>query len=211
MENGIVKSTGICAFIMMLACVSAAAASDPAPAAGAPEFNVPGGPKVEITDIIARVAKRTGKQFNLDPRVAGSVPIAGLDLQRVDYPRLLAILRANGMAAYEANGVVNVVPDSVSRQIPIAVTTSVSTQTSDDELVTVVWNARSVCTAQLVPILRPLMPQAAHLAALPQTNSLILSDRADNARRILDLAERLEKQAASLKQNCTEPPYKSSN
>ena len=205
------KTTGICALILMLSCASAApAADDPATVGGASQVT-PGGPKLEITDIIARVAKRTGKQFNLDPHVAGSVPISGMDLQRVDYPRLLAILRANYMVAYEANGVVNVLPDSISRQLPIPVTTAVSPQTLDDELVTVIWTAKSACTAHLVPILRPLMPQAAHLAAFPQSNSLLLSDHADNARRILDVADRLDKQAAALKQNCTDTSYKLSN
>jgi general secretion pathway protein D len=187
------------------------AAEGTAQGGGTAEAGVRGGPTVDITEIIGRVAKRTGKQFLLDPRVSGPVLVTGLDLQRVDYPGLLAILRVNQYTAYEANGAVNVVPDANARQLPVPVTTSVSPQTPDDDLVTVVWNAKSVCTAQLVPILRPLMPQAAHLAALPQTNSLILSDHADNARRLLDLAERLEKQAASLKQNCTEPSYKSSN
>lgn len=213
MENGVVKTAGICAFILMLACASAApAANDPAPG-GNPEVNAPGGPKVEITDIIGRVAKRTGRQFNLDPRVAGSVPVSGMDLQRVDYPRLLAILRVNQFAAYEANGVVNVFPDANARSMPIPVTTSVNPQTLDDELVTVIWNAKNACTSHMVPVLRPLMPQAAHLASFPPSNSLILSDHADNARRILDLAERLDKQAASLKQNCNsnDSSYKSSN
>jgi type II secretory pathway component GspD/PulD (secretin) len=47
------------------------------------------------------------------------------------------------------------------------------------------------------------MPQAAHLAAFPQANTLLISDRAANVRRIIDMAERLDK-AAPAGQKC--PP-----
>ena len=61
---------------------------------------------------------------------------------------------------------------------------------------------RSACTAHMVPILRPMMPQYAHLAAHADINMLIIVDRAANARRIADIVERLEKQAAAQKQSC---------
>jgi general secretion pathway protein D len=200
------KSNGFCVVALLLLGLSSAtwAADQAASASESSESKASGGPSIEITELIAQVAKRTGKQFILDPRVRGPVPVAGLDLQRVDYPRLLAILRLNMYATYEAGGAVNVLPDANARQLPTPVTVSVGAQVPDDEWVTVVVQGKSVCAAQLVPVLRPLMPQAAHLAALPQTNSLIISDHAANARKILELFDRLEKQAAALKQNCTE-------
>ena len=39
------------------------------------------------------------------------------------------------------------------------------------------------------------MPQSAHLAAYPPTNTLILTDHADNVRRIVELVEQLDKTA----------------
>jgi len=163
-----------------------------------------GGPYVDITSLIARVAKKTGKQFVLDPRLRADVPVATLDLDRLDYARLLTILRVNAFSAYESEGVVIVVPDANSRQLPIPVNTSVSPKAPDSELVTLLMQAKNVCAPHTVPILRPLMPQAAHLAAMPQTNSLLLVDSAANARRIADLFQRLDKQAAALGQTCPE-------
>ncbi len=58
-----------------------------------------------------------------------------------------------------------------------------------------------MCVAHAVPVLRPLMPQAAHLAASAQSNTLIISDHAANARRIIDMVERLDK-AAPAGQKC---------
>ena len=165
---------------------------------------------IELTDLIERVAKRTGKQFIVDPRVRATVPKTGLDIEKVDYARLLAILSVNMFVAYESDGIVRVVPDANARQLPIPVNTEVPAKALADELVTVIFQAKNMCAAQAVPVLRPLMPQAAHLATFPQTNALLISDRAANARRILDMAERLDK-AAPAGQKCTEPAAVKSN
>jgi len=167
-------------------CVAASAATDS---------------EIEIADLIGKVARRTGKQFIIDPRVRAQVSKVGLDIDKVDYARLLAILTIHNFSAYESNGVVKVLPDAGARQLPIPVTSEVPAKALDDEYVTVMFQARNMCTAQAVPVLRPLMPQAAHLAAFPQANTLLISDHAGNARRIIDMAERLDR-AAPVGQKC---------
>ena len=156
---------------------------------------------MEMTDLIAKVAKRTGKQFIVDPRVRAIVSNTGIDLEKVDYGRLLAILTIHQFAAYESNGVVKVLPDASARQLPIPVTSEVPANALDDEYVMVMFQAKNMCAAQSVPVLRPLMPQAAHLAAFSQANILLISDHAGNARRIIEMAERLDK-AAPAGQKC---------
>jgi general secretion pathway protein D len=160
-----------------------ATAAEPAPASA----SAPGYATIEIGELIARVAKRTGKQFIVDPRVRAEVPLIGLDADRVDYPKLLAILNINMFATYEAGGLIRVVPDANARQLPIPVTSDVPAKALDDELVTVMLSPKNMCVMQSVPVLRPLMPQAAHMAAYPLSNTLILSDRAANVRRIVDM------------------------
>jgi general secretion pathway protein D len=185
---------------VVLALPVVASAADPAvpPCAASPGT---AGPDIDMADLIDKVARRTGKQFIIDPRVRAQVPRAGLDYDKVDYGRLLAILTVHQFAAYESNGVVKIVPDAIARQLPIPVTTEVPAKALDDEYVTVMFQAKNMCTAQAVPVLRPLMPQAAHLAAFPQANTLLISDHAGNARRIVDMAERLDK-AAPAGQKC---------
>src|SRR5690606_3798254 len=51
---------------------------------------------------------------------------------------------------------------------------------------------RNINAAQLVPILRPLMPQQAHLVASQGGNALILSDRASNVNRIMRIIQRID-------------------
>jgi len=195
------------ALAVVLALPVLASAADP-PASPCVVSSKSSGSDIEITDLIDKVAKRTGKQFILDPRVRAQVSSTGLDLDKVDYPRLLAILNVHMFAAYEANGVVRVVPDANARQLPIPVTTEIPPNALDDEYVTVLLTAKNMCMAQAVPVLRPLMPQAAHMASYPLSNSLIISDHVANARRIIDMVERLDK-ASPAGQKCPlEPPVK---
>jgi general secretion pathway protein D len=189
---------------VMASSAEPAAAPCAAAAASAPEDY-----GIEMMDLIDQVAKRTGKQFIVDPRVRAVVSKSGLDFDKVDYAKLLAILTIHQFAAYESNGVVKVLPDASARQLPIPVTTEIPSSALDDEYVTVMITAKNLCMAQAVPVLRPLMPQAAHMAAFVQSNTLIISDHAANARRIVDMVERLDK-AAPAGQKCPpeSPPSK---
>jgi len=200
-----------CALAMVLAfpvLVSAAEPTRPTTPPCAASSSAPGF-DIEMADLIDKVAKRTGKQFIVDPRVRAQVSDAGLDIEKVDYAKLLAILSVHQFAAYEANGVVRVVPDANARQLPIPVTTEIPPNALDDEYVTMMIAAKNICIAQVVPVLRPLMPQAAHMAASVQSNTLIISDHVANARRIVDMVERLDK-AAPAGQKCPPeaPPVK---
>jgi general secretion pathway protein D len=203
------KTYRLAALAMVLALPVAAIAAEATPAAR--NASLPAsGPEIEMTDLIGKVAKRTGKQFIVDPRVRAQVSRIALDVENVDYARLLAIFTVYNISAYESNGVVKVVPDTGARQLPIPVTTEVPAKALDDEYVTVIFQAKNMCTAQAVPVLRPLMPQAAHLAAFAQANALLISDHAANARRIIDMAERLDK-ATPAGQKCAPemwPPAK---
>ncbi len=157
-------------------------------------------PDIEIGDLIARVAKSSGKQFVIDPRVRAQVPLAGLDPARLTYEQLLAILEVHQFAVTEAGGVLAVVPDVNARQLASPTYSDMNFKALDHELVTLVVQPKNVCAAYMVPVLRPLMPQAAHLAADVQTNTLIINDRAVNARRIAGLVDQLDKRGTSRKE-----------
>ena len=108
---------------------------------------------------------------------------------------------ARRRVAVEVNGVVSVVPDANARQLPVPVYSDLKFKAADDELVNVLLTLKNACSGQLVPVLRPLMPQAAHLAADIQSNTLIIDDRAANVRRIGEMTERLDR-AAPAGQKC---------
>jgi general secretion pathway protein D len=152
-------------------------------------------PTIEIQDLIAKVAKRTNTQYVVDPRARADVPLTGIDVDRLDYAKLLTILTVNGLTSYKQGDFVIVVPDANARQMPTHVYTDTSFKELDEEFVTVLLQAKNACTAHLVPILRPLMPQEAHMASDPYSNTMVISDRASNARRLADIFGRIDKSA----------------
>lgn len=157
---------------------------------------------IEITELIERFARRSGKQFIIDPRVRAQVPLAGLDAGQIDYAQLLTILDVHGFAVAEIGGLLAVMPDANARQFPSPTYTDARFKSADSELVTLLQQYKKVCAAQLVPVLRPLMPQAAHLAALPATNTLIINGHAAEVRRIANLAQELDSRGTADGANC---------
>jgi general secretion pathway protein D len=85
-----------------------------------------------------------------------------------------------------------VIPDAIVRQLPVPLVTGKQTR-PQAEYVTKVIAVKSVPAAHLVPILRPMLPQQAHLVALPCTNSLIIVDTFGNIRRLEELVQSLDR------------------
>jgi general secretion pathway protein D len=138
---------------------------------------------IPLERIIATVAKKTGKKFLIDPRVHANANIVGQELSNLTYNDLLSILHIYSFTAAEYGGYVNVLPDAAARQTPSPVLSGKESH-PDEEIVTTVITVKTVPAAQLVPILRPLIPQYGHLAALPCDNRLILVDTFANVRRL---------------------------
>jgi general secretion pathway protein D len=136
-----------------------------------------------IHELIAIVAKKTGKQFLVDPRVRARVTVIGQDVGRFDYANLLAVLNMHGYAAVERDGYVNIMPDANSRQWPVPIVTG-RESVPDSAVVTKVIPVKSISAAQLVPVLRPMVPQYGHMVAYPCRNTLILVDTFANVKRI---------------------------
>jgi general secretion pathway protein D len=146
---------------------------------------------VPFSKLIATVAKKTGKKFIVDPRVHGEAGIVGQDTSNVSYSDLLTILHVYGYTAIESGGYVSVVPDAVARQVPVPLITGKETR-PDSEFVTKVITVKNVPATELVPILRPMIPQMGHLAALPCVNKLIYVDTFANLQRLQAIIEALD-------------------
>jgi general secretion pathway protein D len=146
---------------------------------------------VPFSKLIATVAKKTGKKFIVDPRVHGEAEIVGQDTSNISFSDLLTILHVYGYAAIESGGYVSVVPDANARQVPIPLITGKETR-PDAEFVTKVITVRNIPAVQLVPLLRPMIPQMGHLAALPCVNKLIYVDTFANLQRLQAVIEALD-------------------
>ena len=148
---------------------------------------------VEIGQVIEAVAQVTGKTIIPDPRVRAQVTMLSQTAMTPDqfYEAFLALLQVHQFVAVESGGIVKILPDANARQMPNRDLPD-RVNGESDELVTQVVAVQNVNAAQLVPVLRPLMPQAAHMAAYPNGNILILSDRASNVNRILRIIRRID-------------------
>ena len=149
----------------------------------------------EIGQVIEAVASATGKTIIPDPRVRAQVTMLSQTPMTPDafYEAFLALLSVHQFVAVESGGIIKIVPDANARQMP-NIDLPDRVNNGSDELVTQVVAVQNVNAAQLVPVLRPLMPQAAHMAAYPSGNILILSDRASNVARVLRIIKRIDQQ-----------------
>jgi general secretion pathway protein D len=159
---------------------------------------------VAIDKLIEGVAHRTGKRFVLDPRVHAQVQLVGEDLNRVTYPELLTILQLYGFTTLESGGYVLVVPDTSVRVLPLPQIGGKEAY-PDSQFVSIVIHVTRLPAATLVPILRPLLPPYAHLAASVCSNSLLMVDTYANVRRIEALIRTLDTGDPYKPTNC-EPP-----
>jgi general secretion pathway protein D len=147
----------------------------------------------DITQITEAVAAATGKNFIVDPRVRAQVTmISSTPMSPAAfYEAYLAILQVHGFIAVQAGEVIKILPDANARQIP-SIDLPDHVSPTSDEIVTQVIDVKNVSAAQLVPILRPLIPQYGQLAAYPASNILIISDRANNVNRIIRIIRRID-------------------
>ncbi len=147
----------------------------------------------DINALIGTVAEVTGKNFIVDPRVKGKVTVISSRAMDADevYQVFLSILKVHGFAAVPSGAVIKILPDVSAKQDSIPNVTDGAPGVGD-EMVTRVIQVDNVAAAQLVPILRPLVPQQGHLAAYPTTNVLIISDRAENASRLVSIIRRID-------------------
>jgi general secretion pathway protein D len=146
---------------------------------------------IPIERLISAVAKRTSKKFIVDPRVRADVSVVGQEPTSVDYPALLLILRLHNFAAVEEGGYVHVIPDANVRWQPLPLVTG-KDSFAEAEYVTKVFTLKNIPAAHLVPTLRPLLPQNAHLVALPCKNALLVVDVFASVRRIEQIARALD-------------------
>ena len=147
----------------------------------------------EIQTLIDLVAEETGTNFIVDPRVRGRVSVvSGRPVARDElYDLFLGVLKVYGFAAVPGEAATKIVPDVQAKQAEVP-NLFAQERLREDEIVTHVIYTEHVTAAQLVPILRPLVPQGGHLAAATESNSLLISDSVANVRRIRELVSRID-------------------
>ncbi len=146
----------------------------------------------DIKAFINEVATITEQNFVLDPRINGNVTvISNRALSRDEiYQLFLSVMQVNGIAAIESGTTIKLVPDNVAKQSGVAV--DLRGDSVGEALATRVIYLTNTQAAEVLGVIRPLMPQSAHAAAVPGVNALVLSDRADSLNQLTALIRDLD-------------------
>ena len=148
----------------------------------------------DIRAVIQTVSLVTGKTFIIDPRVQGKVTFVSQHPMAINelYSAFLSMLQILNYAAVASDdGVVKIVPAMNANETGGAIADQ-SKPGVGDELVVRVVTVNNVSASQLVPVLRPLMPQWSSVTAYSPSNSLILAGTAGNLKRLVSVIHNMD-------------------
>ncbi len=152
----------------------------------------PAFPSVPLEEVLDSVRKTSDKTFLVDARVP-PVVVVGLARNRdITFPMLLKILRNNGLAAVGSDDTTSIIPVNRVRQYPLPLLFEDDDTIDDEQWVTRLVQLDNANAAQMVPILRPLLPQQGHLAAHTDSATIIVVARYANVRRIVQMILKMD-------------------
>jgi general secretion pathway protein D len=164
---------------LLLAC-GAPGSAQAAPASEA-SLNFVG---VDIDTVIKAVGHYTGIEFIIDPRVRGTMnlvsdrPVS----KSQSFQLLTTALRMHGYAVVVGeNGLTKVVPEADAKlQAGLASADGIR----GDQLATQIFRLNYESSVSMVNVLKPLISANNTISANPGNNSLVITDYADNLRRL---------------------------
>ncbi|MCC5792574.1 MAG: GspD family T2SS secretin variant LspD [Legionellaceae bacterium] len=153
----------------------------------------------DIRAVIAEVSRLTGKNFIIDPRVQGKISIVSATPISDDelYQVFLSMLQISGYAAIDNGDITKIVPNIDAKTQSPDISEADGHPPLGDEMLVQVIPVKYVPADQLVPVLRPLMPQWSSISAYNPSNMLILSGRANNIRQLATIITQVDDSTSS--------------
>lgn len=153
----------------------------------------------DIRAVIAEVSRVTGKNFVIDPRVQGKISIISSTPMNNNelYQVFLSVLQVSGYAAIPSGSVIKVIPNIDAKTQSPDILGEVQHHPHGDDMMVAVVPVHYVPAEQLVPVLRPLMPQWSSISAYAPSNMLILSGRANNIHSLADIIKQVDNSSTS--------------
>ena len=189
----------LAAQLLMTTCLPSALAQDGAPRRGEPiTLNFA---NAEIESVARTMAIITGRDVVVDPRVKGTI---NLTTDRAIAPaaafnQFAAALRLQGFAIVQADGLYKIVPeaDAKLQSSTVATSTGGMAAMSGNQIVTQVFKLNYESANNLLPVLRPLIAPNNTINVNPGNNSLVITDYAENMRRLARIVASLDVPNAS--------------
>ena len=155
----------------------------------------------DIEAVARTMAVVTGRDVVVDPRVKGTM---NLVTDRAIPPsaafnQFASALRLQGFAVIEADGLYKIVPEADAKLQTSTVTTSTggSAQVAGNQIITQIFRLNYESANSLLPVLRPLIPPNNTINVNPGNNSLVITDYAENMRRLARIIAALDVPNAS--------------
>ncbi|MDF7777933.1 type II secretion system secretin GspD [Sphingomonas sp. AOB5] len=145
---------------------------------------------VEIADVADQVSRITGRTLILDPAVKGPVTVTSATPLTPDgvWELFQSVLRANGFAAIRSGRAWRIVPAANAVREGGVPTRGASGQA----LVTRMVRLTNVPSAEVARVVRPLVATFGSVEPLTNPNAIVVTDYADNVRRIEAIARQLD-------------------
>ncbi len=143
----------------------------------------------DIDQVAKAIGAATGKTIIVDPRVKGQLNLVSENPVPEDQAikTLESALRMQGFALVQDHGVLKVVPEADAKLQGVPTYVGNSTPARGDQVITQVFELHHESANNLLPVLRPLISPNNTIAAYPANNTLVVTDYADNVRRIASI------------------------
>jgi len=152
----------------------------------------------EIEAVSRAFAAMIERNIVVDPRVRGTITVYSEQPQSIRdaYSSYVSALRGLGFAVVEAGGLLKVVPEADAKLQ--AGTVSVGEPPlKGDTVITQIFPLRYENPNNLVAVLRPLISANNTINAAPGSNSLVITDYADNLRRLGQIVAALDQPSST--------------
>jgi general secretion pathway protein D len=156
----------------------------------------------DIDAVVRAIGQYTGRTFVMDPRIKGTLTLVTERpvTRRQAYEQLLSALRLQGYTLVESadpGGVARILLEADAKLQGSRVLTPDAVPARGDQVLTQVFRLQYESASNLVPVLRPLIAPNNTIAAYAANNTLVITDYADNLRRIARIIEDIDSPAAS--------------
>jgi general secretion pathway protein D len=143
----------------------------------------------DIDQVAKAIGAATGKTIIVDPRVKGQLNLVSERPVPEDQAlkTLQSALRMQGFSLVQDHGVLKVVPEADAKLQGVPTYVGNAPQARGDQVVTQVFELRNESANNLLPVLRPLISPNNTITAYPANNTIVVTDYADNIRRIAQI------------------------
>ncbi|MFC0576305.1 type II secretion system secretin GspD [Paraburkholderia solisilvae] len=144
---------------------------------------------VDISQVAKAIGAATDTTIIVDPRVKGQLNLVSDNpvSKELALKTLESALRMQGFALVRDNGILKVVPEADAKLQGVPTYVGNTPQAHGDHVITQVFRLRNESANNLLPALKPLVSPNNTIAAYPADNTLIVTDYADNVRRIAEI------------------------